>query len=60
MPSYKAPLRDQQFVLHEVLRAVDVLQEMPRYAELDADTINQVVEEMGKFCEELSDQTGVE
>ena len=23
MPSYKAPLRDQQFVLHEVLRAVE-------------------------------------
>ena len=52
MPHYKAPLRDQQFVLHEVLRAVDALREMPRYAELDADTVNQVVEEMGKFCEE--------
>ena len=52
MPSYKAPLRDQQFVLHEVLGAVDALREMPRYAELDADTVNQVVEEAGKFCEE--------
>jgi alkylation response protein AidB-like acyl-CoA dehydrogenase len=52
MPSYKAPLRDQQFVLHEVLVAVDALRKMPRYAELDADTVNQVVEEAGKFCEE--------
>ncbi len=53
MPSYKAPLRDQQFVLHEVLGVVDALKEMPRYAELDADTVNQVVEEAGKFCEEV-------
>ena len=52
MPSYKAPLRDQQFVLHEVLGAVDVLRQMPRYAELDADTVNQVIEEAGKFCED--------
>ena len=53
MPIYKAPLRDQQFVIHEVLGAVDMLKALPRYAELDADTINQVVEEAGKFCEEL-------
>ncbi len=53
MPSYKAPLRDQQFVLHEVLGAVDALKQMPRYAELDADTVNQVVEEAGKFCEDV-------
>jgi len=52
MPSYKAPLRDQQFVLHEVLSVVDALNQMPRYAELDVDTINQVVEEAGKFCED--------
>ena len=53
MPIYKAPLRDQQFVLHEVLGAVDVLRAMPRYAELDADTVNQVLEEAGRFCEEV-------
>jgi alkylation response protein AidB-like acyl-CoA dehydrogenase len=53
MPSYKAPLRDQQFVLHEVLGAVDALREMPRYAELDVDLVNHVVEEAGKFCEEV-------
>ena len=49
---YTPPLRDQQFVLHEVLGAVDALRKMPRYAELDADTVNQVVEEAGKFCAE--------
>ena len=53
MPIYKAPLRDQQFVIHEVLGAVDMLKALPRYADLDADTMNQVVEEAGKFCEEL-------
>ena len=53
MPIYKAPLRDQQFVIHEVLGAVDTLNALPRYADLDVDTINQVVEEAGKFCEEL-------
>ncbi len=50
MPIYTPPLRDQQFVMHEVLGAVDVLKAMPRYAEIDADTLNQVVEEAGKFC----------
>jgi alkylation response protein AidB-like acyl-CoA dehydrogenase len=53
MPQYKAPLRDQQFVMHELLNAVDELKAMPAYAELDADTVNQVVEEAGKFCEEV-------
>ncbi len=53
MPIYKAPLRDQQFVIHEVLGAVDALRAMPRYADLDADTVNQVVEEAGRFAEEV-------
>jgi alkylation response protein AidB-like acyl-CoA dehydrogenase len=53
MPIFNPPLRDQQFVMHEVLHAVDELKAMPRYAELDADTINQVVEEAGKFCAEV-------
>jgi len=52
MPLYNPPLRDQQFVLHEVLDAVAELNALPRYAELDADTVNQVVEEAGKFCQE--------
>lgn len=52
MPSYTPPLRDQQFVMHELLDAVNVLKAMPRYAEIDADTLNQVTEEAGKFCAE--------
>jgi alkylation response protein AidB-like acyl-CoA dehydrogenase len=57
MPSYKAPLRDQQFVLHELLGAVDVLKQMPRYADLDVDTVNHVVEEAARFCEEILQPT---
>jgi alkylation response protein AidB-like acyl-CoA dehydrogenase len=39
-----------QFVLHEVLHAVDELRAMPRHADVDADTINAVLEEGGKFA----------
>jgi alkylation response protein AidB-like acyl-CoA dehydrogenase len=53
MPLYKAPLRDQHFVIHEVLGAVEALRAMPRYAELDADTVNQVVEEAGRFAQDV-------
>jgi alkylation response protein AidB-like acyl-CoA dehydrogenase len=53
MPLFKAPLRDQQFVIHELLQAVDELRKMPRYTDLDADTVNQVVEEAGRFAQEV-------
>jgi len=53
MPVYKAPLRDQQFVIHELLGAVEALRALPRYAELDAGTVNQVLEEAGRFSEEV-------
>jgi alkylation response protein AidB-like acyl-CoA dehydrogenase len=53
MPIYTPPTRDQQFVMHEVLGAVDYLKAMPRYAELDADTLNAVAEEAGKFCSDV-------
>jgi hypothetical protein len=39
-----------QFVMHEVLGAVDALKTIPAYADLDADTINAVLEEGGKFA----------
>jgi alkylation response protein AidB-like acyl-CoA dehydrogenase len=40
-------------VLHEVLGVVDALKQMPRYADIDVDIVNHVVEEAGKFCEEI-------
>src|SRR5664280_1615017 len=53
MPSYTPPLRDMQFVLHEVLGVVDELKALPPYADIDADTINAVLEEGGKFASEV-------
>jgi len=53
MGQYAAPLRDMQFVLHELLNVEAELKRMPKHAELDADTINQVLEEAGKFCSEV-------
>ncbi len=53
MPTYTPPLRDMQFVLHEVLKVADEYQAMPRHAETDVDTINAVLEEGGKFASEV-------
>ncbi|MFT3664849.1 acyl-CoA dehydrogenase C-terminal domain-containing protein [Piscinibacter sp.] len=53
MPSYTPPLRDMQFVMHEVLKVVDELKMLPAHADIDADTINAVLEEGGKFAAEV-------
>jgi len=53
MPSYTPPLRDMQFVMHELLHVVDDLQKIPKHADMDADTINAVLEEGGKFASEV-------
>jgi len=53
MPSYNPPLRDMQFVMHELLGAVDELKQIPAYADLDEDTVNAVLEEGGKFASQV-------
>ena len=53
MPSYTPPLRDMQFVMHELLHIVDDLKQLPKHADMDADTINAVLEEGGKFATEV-------
>ena len=53
MPTYTPPLRDMQFVLHEVLQVADEYKAMPTHAEVDADTINAVIEEGGKFASQV-------
>ncbi len=50
MPHYVAPLRDMQFVLHELLEVESALKELPKHSDLDVDTMNQVLEEGGKFA----------
>ncbi|GAC1409567.1 MAG: acyl-CoA dehydrogenase C-terminal domain-containing protein [Burkholderiaceae bacterium] len=53
MGQYTAPLRDMQFVLHELLQVEQELKQMPRHADLDADIINQVLEEGSKFTSQV-------
>ena len=53
MPTYAAPLRDMQFVMYELLEVENTFKEIPQYAEIDKETINQVLEEAGKFCSEI-------
>ena len=53
MPSYVPPLRDMRFVLHEVLDAVGVLKSLPAHADVDAETIDAVIEEAGKFASQV-------
>ena len=53
MPQYNPPIRDMQFVLHEVLNVVDELKVMPQHADIDVDTFNAVLEEGGKFASEV-------
>ena len=53
MPQYTPPLRDMQFVIHELLAAVDQLKALPRHADIDADTLNSVLEQGGKFAAEV-------
>jgi alkylation response protein AidB-like acyl-CoA dehydrogenase len=53
MAHYIPPLRDMQFVLHELLHAADELKAMPPHREVDADTMNAVIEEAGKFAAEV-------
>ena len=54
MPTYTPPLRDMQFVMHEVLKVSDEFKAMPPHAEVDVDTINAVIEEAGKFAAEVA------
>ncbi len=53
MPQYTAPIRDMQFVLHELLQVGSELSQLPAHRDLDADTINQILEEGGKFASEI-------
>ena len=50
MPTYTPPLRDMQFLMHEVFKITDDYKQMPAFAEVDADTVNAVLEEAGKFA----------
>ncbi len=51
MPSYNAPVKDMQFILHDVL---DVsAQDIPGFEEMDRDFTGAVIEEAGKLASEV-------
>jgi alkylation response protein AidB-like acyl-CoA dehydrogenase len=51
MPTYIAPTKDLQFVLHEVLKVSQT--DVPGYDELEADFTEAVLEEAGKLATEV-------
>ncbi len=53
MPTYTPPLRDMQFVMHELLGAVDELKLLRGHADLDAETVDAVLVEAGRFAAEV-------
>ena len=53
MPSYKAPLRDMQFILFDVLKVQDSGNAMASYAEASPDVVTAILEEAGRFCENV-------
>ena len=56
MPQYKAPLRDMQFVLHELLNAEQHYAALPAFQEnVSRELVDQYLEAAADFCEnELS------
>ncbi|TXH04735.1 MAG: acyl-CoA dehydrogenase [Nevskiaceae bacterium] len=54
MGQYIAPLRDMQFVLHELLGLEAELKGLPAHASLDADTVNSIAEEAAKFTQNVT------
>jgi butyryl-CoA dehydrogenase len=52
MARWKAPLREYRFVLHEVF-GVEEISALPGYEEASPEIFDTVLEEAGKFCEEV-------
>jgi len=51
MPTFTAPIKDLQFVLHDLLRVSE--QEIEGFADLDRDFTGAVLEEVGKLSSEV-------
>ncbi|HSC19281.1 MAG TPA: acyl-CoA dehydrogenase family protein, partial [Rhizomicrobium sp.] len=52
MPIYRAPVDDYKFLLHELFE-LDKQTDLPRFTELSAETVDDILENAGKFCEEV-------
>lgn len=54
MPVYTPPLRDMQFLLHEVFDVGAEFKALPAHAALDAETIDAVLQEGGRFAAQVT------
>ena len=52
MPRYDAPVRDMQFVLHDLL-SIQSYSNLPGFADASPDMVDQILEEAGKFSKEV-------
>ena len=52
MPSYDPPLRDFQFIVHDVLN-IGRYANLPPFAEADRDTLDAILDETGKICRDV-------
>ena len=49
MPRYDAPVRDMQFIMHDLLQ-IQNYANLPGFEDATPDLIDAVLEESGKFC----------
>lgn len=52
MPTYKAPLRDMRFLMNEVFDYPGHYSKLSNGKDADPDTVNAILEECARFCEE--------
>ncbi len=53
MPAYKAPLRDMRFLINEVFDFPKHYAGLSNGKDADPDTVNAILEECARFCEEV-------
>ncbi|MES3007162.1 MAG: acyl-CoA dehydrogenase C-terminal domain-containing protein [Pseudomonadota bacterium] len=53
MTAYKAPIRDMQFILHEVMRAESLFTQMPGTAEVTTDLMDAILDSAAQMAEEV-------
>ncbi|MEQ5870343.1 acyl-CoA dehydrogenase C-terminal domain-containing protein [Sagittula sp. NFXS13] len=51
MPSYNAPVKDQMFVLNDLLKVAE--QDIPGYDDLDRETLEAILDEAGKVARDV-------
>ncbi|HEY6528367.1 MAG TPA: acyl-CoA dehydrogenase C-terminal domain-containing protein [Cellvibrionaceae bacterium] len=53
MPHYRAPLRDFEFLMREVFALPEFWQKLQALADIDWDTAFEILNQAGKWCEEV-------